>query len=236
MRIVLSIKRACYYYPRRRCARWLLSTLTTTFSIMDLSKTLPPCPSLDARTPTRRVPCRSPFNQSQSRASTSSDSSVPGLVEDPPCWSGSDTTVEDQQLLDSEVWDSYFWSQEKKDLRSLIYQTEPTALSPFGHESYLSPFNRNFTSSNLSGLNVNEVPAELHRSDAIRTARQTPKPLPHNTYSPFPPVSTIETYNTAPWPLRSDSQPQSQSQSENPQRPALRSQAHTTPSKYTPPA
>jgi hypothetical protein len=214
---------------------WLLSTSTTIFSKMDLSKPLLPPPSshpngpLNSRTPTRLAPCRSLFNQPQYRLSTFSDSSDQGMIEDPLYWSGSDATIEDHQLSESEMWDSYFWSEDKENLPSNFHQVEPTARSPFRHEdSQLSPHNRNFAFSNLSGLNANDFPTKIHRSDAVHTPHRTPKLLPHSTYSPFPAISPPPTHSYESghksWPLRKDSQSQ-------PQGSTLRSRAHTSPAK-----
>lgn len=80
---------------------------------MDLSKPLPPPPSaypngaLNSRRPTRSAPCQPSFNEPQYTLSASSDSSDPGMTEDPPSWSGSDTTVEEHQFAEAELWDSY---------------------------------------------------------------------------------------------------------------------------------
>jgi hypothetical protein len=219
--------------PREPVDGWLLSTSTTIFSTMDLSKPLPSLPyvksSLDSRIPARLVPCPV-FSQSPLRASTSSDSSD---VEQPR-WSGSDTTVEDNQISDIEGWDSYFWSQDTKYLRSPLYEAGLTVVSPFQQESNLSPQNRNFASANLSALKTNECPTDLRRSDAVRTPRRSPKSLPRNTYSPFPTVSPLPTpsydsSNTS-WPLRSDSQSQAQRAQSTP----LRSRAYTTPANSPP--
>ena len=204
---------------------------------MDLSKPLPPPPSaypngaLNSRRPTRSAPCQPSFNEPQYTLSASSDSSDPGMTEDPPSWSGSDTTVEEHQFAEAELWDSYFWPSDKDNLRSPFHQIDPRAGPSFCQESKLSTCNRNFASSNLSGLNVNECPAESHHSDAIRTPYRTPKLVPQNSYSPFPAVSPLltQSYESThkSWPLRCDSQSQ-------PQRPPPRSRAHIISSDYKP--
>ena len=219
---------------------WLLSTSTSVFSKMDLSsKPLPPPPphfnktSLNSTTSDRAAQCIQSFNCPQYRTSTSSDSSDPEMVEDPPSWSGSESTMEDCHLTDSECWDSYFWSQDKEKMRSPFYQTDVTIAPSCGPESKLSPDNRNYASANLSGLTVNEYPNDLRRSDATRAPRRIPKSLPSNTYSAFPSVCPAKSrydVKAKSWPARSDSH----SQSQCPKRPLLRSRAHTTPTNYIP--
>src|SRR5271168_2803537 len=109
---------------------WLLST-STIISKMDLSKPLPPPPSAypngssNSRRPTRLAPCQPSFNQPQYRLSTSSDSSDQGMIEDPACWYGSDATIEDHHSSEAELWDSYFWPQDKDNLRSRFHQVDP---------------------------------------------------------------------------------------------------------------
>ena len=235
----LSIDRAgTLLLPREDAVcDWPLSSSTSIVSKMNLSKPLPPLPpihphcSLNSKKRlTRIAPCPLYFNQ-QDRLSTFPESSDLDMVEHSPNWSGSDITVEDHHHSEAELWDSYFWPQDKYNQRSHFHQFDQTANSPVRKQgTNLSPCNLNFASTNFSALNINEGPANLRRSDAIRTHRCTLKSTPHNTYSPFPTVSppptpTYESANKS-LPLRCDSRTQ-------PRRPALRSRVLQQPNLST---
>ncbi|KAH6677706.1 hypothetical protein B0J14DRAFT_560487 [Halenospora varia] len=176
--------------------------------------------------------CRSSSKELQRSLSISSDSSVPEMMEDHPGLSTSESEISLEDFfradsLDTEaaLWNFWF-SPEQQDLSlgspfledstahspSILPTLSPTRnyLPPIRsplhlQDSNLSPYNRNFASTNLFSLHIspessNVTPqsgANHQDSEAIRTPRQTPQhlsiPLPTSTYSPFPPCNTTTT-------------------------------------------
>jgi len=157
------------------------------------------------------------------RPSTSSNSSGPGMMDD-PVGLDSDTSIEDDHNYHAsavELWDT-FWSPTKHCFHSPSCQVDAATKLPLCVPG-LSSYNRNCASSNLCGLNRSDIQADLHRSNAIRPARRSHQAA---TYSLFPPRTLAQPcppkFTHVPhksWPPRAELKVN---------RP-LRRRAHTTP-------
>jgi hypothetical protein len=206
---------------------WLLSSpVTTIVSKMQLS---PPhqassSPEIDdgylssSTLDELTKACQATSKTLHNRLSISSYSSDPGMMFDPFNSSSSDTSFEDSLpqnpseadlaalQTENETWDLY-WT--------------PIKESSLPQDPILSPWDRNFASSNLSSLNIPENNRNLKRRLEVRRA---PRRLNHSsppglpllyTYSAFPncTLGTPSTANTS----RLHSDPQSNNHPTDPQ-------------------
>ena len=235
---------------RRALEGWLLSSPTSMMiSKMNVSKDMHPEPKTHSDTSADpkqvekvALTCPRSSRQRQYRLSTSSNSPDPGMMDDYYGSSDSETSTEDEHnyhASTAELWDS-FWSPSDDCFHSSKFLLDAQPEIPLCVQS-LSSDNRNYASSNLSGLNKPAIQGDLHRSGAVRVSCPIRPNLPSATYSPFPPsplaqhlpdralqvrpagTPKIAHAPHSSWPLRIDSQPS---------RPQRR-RAHTTPSAPT---
>jgi len=184
-----------------------------------------------------KLACQVSTRELQHCISTVSSTTELGIMEDPFASSGSDTDYEEQRscnttssrgaVLDAEeeqIWCSYF----KSDALHHLQEPKTPASRPpppcRSQDQNLSPFNRNFGSSNLIELQNSDL-------DHLKRDNRTKNPLnllPPATYSPFPPPIPISQQSSASqhksWPPRNTSH----------SRLPLRSRAYTAPSQYKP--